>query len=135
MLFKLAAVVFVAAIAVFFAQEFIRLFKRVFEIKGALLVLPLALASYLVYALEAWVHLGLLYYRDHLLKGLSFLLSFLPAQNWVYPVLVVLLLTFVSVAPVLAWDFYSLKKTHKHYPYPYVTSTIVWLVSALVLLV
>jgi len=48
MLFTLAAVVFFAAIVTFFSQEFIGIFKKIFAIKGAKLILPLLLASWCI---------------------------------------------------------------------------------------
>ncbi|MCL9682746.1 hypothetical protein [Legionella maioricensis] len=133
MLFTLAAVVFCAAIFVFFSQEFIRTFKRIFAIKGAPLILPLAAASWVIYNFDDWVYLVIYYYRDVLRAIVTFLTKIIPLGQLSSYVAVILLLTFISVVPVFVLDWSFRRKTYKPYPYPYLTSTLIWLISAYLL--
>ena len=135
MLLTLALVVFFAAIFVFFSQEFIRTFKKVLAIKGAMLLIPLAIASWLVYSFDYWALWAIYYYRE-LLKGvLTFLMRITPLYQISSSVAIILLLTFISVVPVFLLDWIFRKRTYKSYPYPYLTSTLIWLISALSLTV
>jgi hypothetical protein len=131
MLLTLALVVFLGAIFISFSQEFISLIKKIFEIKGAKLVLPLAIGSWLVYHFDYWI-LWIVYYYREVVSGLVYYLSyFFPFKDFVSGIFLIILLTGVSVAPVFILETYLWKKHFKHYPYPYVTSTIIWAVTAL----
>ena len=134
MLFTLAAVVFCAAIFVFFSQEFIRTFKKIFAIKGAILILPLAAASWIIFNFDNWVFLGIYYCRDVLHAIVTFLTRIIPLGQASSYVASILLLTVISVGPIFLLDWYFLKKTYKPYPHPYLTSTLIWLVSAFILI-
>ncbi len=134
MLFTLAAVVFCAAIFVFFSQEFIRTFKKIFAIKGAFLILPLAAASFVIFNFNDWVYLVIYYYRDALRGILTFLTWIIPLGQVSSYVAAILLLTFISIVPVYLLDWYFRRKTYKPYPYPYLTSTLIWLTSSLILI-
>ncbi|BCA96311.1 hypothetical protein TUM19329_26720 [Legionella antarctica] len=135
MLFTLAAVVFCAAIFVFFSQEFIRVFKKIFAIKGAILILPLVVASCVVYNFNDLVYLVIYYYRDVLHAMLSFLTWIIPFGQVSSSVASIILLTLISTVPVFLLDWYLRRKTYKPYPYPYLTSTLIWLVSAFILII
>jgi len=135
MLFTLAAVVFCAAIFVFFSQEFISTFKKIFAIKGAPLILPLAAASLVIYSFDYWCLLAVYYYRQVLNSMVSFLTMLIPLGQISSYIAAILVLTFISVIPVLVLDLVSRKKTYKPYPYPYLTSSIIWLISAFILII
>lgn len=134
MLFTLAAVVFCAAIFVFFSQEFISTFKKIFAIKGAPLILPLAGASFIIYNFNYWCLLTFYYYRQVLNGMVSFLTMLIPLGQVSSYIAAILVLTFISVVPVLVLEWVFRKKTYKPYPYPYLTSSIIWLISAFTLI-
>ena len=131
----LLIIICLGAILCFFSQEFLRLLKKVFAVKGATTILPLALASSIVYYNMDLVLLGLYsihaYLRD-LLYGIMYLI---PYKSQAHSIAMIIELTLISVAPVLLLNVYSYRKTHKPYPYPYWTSTFLWLFSAMLLLV
>ncbi|WP_298623187.1 hypothetical protein [uncultured Legionella sp.] len=135
MLLTLAVVVFSAAIMILFSQEFIRTFKKIFAIKGAKLFLPLFIGSWLVISFEDLCLWGIYYYRELLNAVILFVTQIIPFQQGAYSIVFIILLTVISVVPVFLFDMYLVKKTYKHYEYPYLTSTLIWLISALILLV
>lgn len=135
MLLTLALVVLFASIAVFFAQEFIRAIKKVFAIKGVPLFLPLFAASWLIYTFDYWALWIVYYYREMLQIGLSFLIYIIPLQPAIAePIALVILLTAISVLPVFLIDYIVHRKTFLRYKYPNVTSAIILIVSAILLL-
>ncbi|KTD43713.1 hypothetical protein [Legionella quateirensis] len=135
MLLTLALVVFAAAIMTLFAQEFIRTFKKIFAIKGAKLVLPLLLGSWLVLNFDYLCLWGFYYYQEILNAVVVFLAGLIPFQSIARPIVLILILTLISVAPVVLLDLYLVKKTFKHYEYPYLTSTLIWIVTAVMFIV
>lgn len=135
MLLTLAIVVFFASIFVFFSQEFIKTGKKIFSIKGAPLILPLAIASWLLYQFSSWILWGLYYYGEVLTKLRKILMMVIPFQQLGYPLATIIVLTVISVLPVVLLDIYLKHKTYKGYKYPYTTSSIIWIISVVVLLV
>lgn len=135
MLLTLAIVVFFASIFVFFSQEFIKTGKKIFSIKGAPLILPLAIASWLLYQFSSWILWGLYYYGEVLAKLRKMLIMVIPFQQLGYPLATIIVLTVISVLPVVLLDIYLKHKTYKGYKYPYTTSSIIWIISVVVLLV
>ena len=135
MLITLAVVVFFASIFVFFSQEFIRTFKRLFAIKGAKLILPLAAASWFVYKFELWVLWAIYYYREVLLNMVTLVTHILPFKRAAPGIALILVLTLLSVVPVFIADFIFKKRTFRPYPYPYLTSSLIWVLNAVVLVV
>lgn len=135
MYLTLALVVLCAAIIVLFSQEFIRTFKNIFKIKGMILILPLAIASWLVYNFDYWVLWVLYYYREVLNAIISFLSGIMPFQQGASSIIAILLLTGLSVIPVFLLEWFLWKKHYKRYQYPYLTSTLIWIVSSILLLV
>ncbi len=136
MLFTLAAVVFFAAIMTFFSQEFIRTFKKIMDIKGAKLILPLLAASWLVLTYDYWA-LWVVYYYRELLNGIVRMVAYIiPFSQISYYVASILVLTIISIVPVFCFDyFFYRKKNYKPYPHSYLVSTIIWIVNALALIV
>lgn len=134
MLTTLALVVFAAAIVVFFSQEFIKFFKKIFAIKGANLILPLAIASWAVYYFDYWFLWTIYYYWECMNSLLSLLTYLMPFPQYTSPIAMILLLTGVSVLPVLIWDWVTRKRSFKGYRYPYVTSTVIWVITSILLL-
>lgn len=135
MLLTLAILVFFASIIVFFSQEFIRMFKRIFAIWGAKTIIPLAVASWAVFTFDYWFLWAIYYYKELLQRSCDFLTELMPFQQGAALVAAIILLTVISVAPVYFLDLFLRKRTYKHYKYPYVTSTMIWLISSELLLI
>lgn len=127
MLFTLAVVVFVAAIVVFFSQEIIGVFKSLFEIKGAKLILPLAIGSWIYCYLYYWCLLGITYYKEALDSVVSFLNYLVPEGTFYQLGVLVFVFTVIAVLPVFLLTWYLFKRSYKRYAYPYTTSTLLWL--------
>ena len=133
MLLTLALVVFAAAIIILFSQEFISIFKKIAEVKGAKLIIPLAIASWLVYRYDFWFIELIHSYREVLHTIIKSVVWLLPYYKISIYITVVLVLTIISLVPVFLLDWIFRMRTYKPYPYPYVTSFIIWLVSVLTL--
>jgi hypothetical protein len=129
----LVLVICVAAIFCFFSQEFTRAFKKIFAIKGATLILPLAIASWFVFTFDYLVLWALLYIREVLDNMNQFLIRVLPEKKYSSDIILIVLLTLTSVGPVIILNILSYRKTHKPYPYPYLLSTILWIIGAILL--
>jgi hypothetical protein len=134
MYLTLALVVFFAAILVLFSQEFIGIFKKIFAIKGAKLFLPLIIGSWLVIDFEDIFLWGIYYFRETLNAIVLFLSQIIPFQG-AYSIVLIIVLAIISVVPVFLLDMYLVKKTYKHYEYPYITSTLIWIITALAFVV
>lgn len=133
-LLSLAMVVFFASIMVFFSQEFIRTFKRIFAIKGAKTIIPLAIASWAIYTFDYWFLWVIYYCREFLQASLTLLTHIMPFQKEAESVALILLLMFVSVVPVYLLDWFLRFRTYKPYKYNYLTSTIILITSSILLL-
>lgn len=134
MLYTLAFIVMFSAIVLFFAQEFIRVFKRIFEIKGAKLLLPLALVSWVISEFHDEFLICVLYIQKLILDTLAFITQLLPFQLGASSVALILFLTLITVLPVFVLHFILLKKNYQGYQYPYLTSTLIWLACVLMCL-
>lgn len=132
-MYSLVLIVCCAAIIIFFSQEFKRLFKKIFAIRGAKLVLPLAVASWFVFTYSDVVNEGLLAIQDKLNLMNNFLLMLFPTFSLTADLILIILLTMVSVGPVLLIHWYFMKKYYKPFPYPYLLSTLIWIICAFVL--
>ncbi|MBN9226889.1 MULTISPECIES: hypothetical protein [Legionella] len=135
MLLTLALVILFGAILVFFSEEFGKTIKKLFAIKGAKLIIPLFVVSWLIFSFDFWVLWAILYLRDMLHAVLNFLVQIMPFQKWAVQVVQVFMLTFLSVVPVLILNFISQKKTFKSYKHPYLTSGIIWILSVVLIII
>jgi len=135
MLLTLALVILFGAILVFFSEEFGKTIKKLFAIKGAKLIKPLFVVSWLIFSFDFWVLWAILYLRDMLHAVLNFLVQIMPFQKWAVQVVQVFMLTFLSVVPVLILNFISQKKTFKSYKHPYLTSGIIWILSVVLIII
>jgi flagellar biosynthesis protein FlhB len=134
MLYTLAMVVVLASIAVFFSQEFVRALKKLFAIKGVFLFLPLLAGSWFVFTFDYLALWGVYYYREILQSALHDLVSIMPFTAYAEQVALIILLWCVSILPVIAIDQYIRRKSYKGYQYPNITSMILFIVSAILLL-
>ncbi|MBI2785413.1 MAG: hypothetical protein HYX60_03545 [Legionella longbeachae] len=135
MLVTLALVVLLGSIFVFFSDEFIKTFKKLFAIKGAKLFIPLLAASWFVYTFDFWCLWAIFYLREILRAVFVFVVSIIPVQPGATSIVLVILLTVLSVAPVWIMDALSRRKTYKGYKYPYITSGVIWIVCVVLLIV
>jgi len=129
----LVLIVCIAAIFCFFSQEFIQLLKKIFAIRGVLLLLPLALASWFVFNYDYLVLWGLYYIRDVLNHMNGLLINALPEKQYSADIILIVLLTAFSVVPVAILNLLSYRKTHQPYSHPYLVSTLLWLIGAILL--
>lgn len=133
MLFTLALVILLAAIFVLFSQEFIKTLKNIYSLRGAAVILPIALASWFIYKFNDWV-LWAFYYSSEALNSIkTFLMRFIPFQSYASPIASILILSICSVAPIFLLNIWAIKKTYKPYPYPYLTSTLIWIIVFILL--
>lgn len=134
MLVTLTLVILLAAIIVFFSQEFIQIFKTIFAIKGVMLFLPLFIVSWLIFTFDYWTLQVISYCQQILSEILTFLVSIMPFSFMAEHVSLIMILTSVSVLPVYLLDLIMRKKYFKGYQYPNVTSIIIFIITALLLL-
>nr|HAT8712897.1 hypothetical protein [Legionella jordanis] len=134
MLLTIALVVLGCAIVVMFSAEFARGFKKLFNISGMKLLLPLIFASALVVYYEYWISWGLLITKWLLHQAAAYLSKLFPFMQGI-GVAEVLLLWMLSTVPVLALDFWMKKQTFEPFRYPFITSLIIWLLAAILLTV
>jgi hypothetical protein len=128
MLLTLVLVVFFFTVVMAFSQEFYGLFKKIAAIKGAPLVLPLAVASWIVFNLDYWLLWAVYYVRECLQVILGFLNYLIPFKQAAASIVLILFLTVISVVPVFFLDLYLNKKKHITYHYPYAMSAIIWII-------
>lgn len=131
----LSLVVLGCSIVVFFSQEFGNFFKKIFAVPGMKLLLPLILASAVVVDYNNWILWGLLLFKAFLHRFSTMLASWMPFHTGADIVANVLILAGFSILPVLAINFWVKKKTYRSFQYAYLTSTIIWLLVALLLTV
>src|SRR5690242_2585874 len=124
MLMTLAMVVLLGAIIVIFSDEFIKLFKKLFNLKGAKLFLPLFIASWLIYSFDFWFLWAIFYAREIVHAVLDFLIMLMPFKKGAESVSLVILLTILAVAPVFIIDAIIRRNTYWGYKYPHITSII-----------
>lgn len=135
MLVTLAFLVFFSSILVVFSDEFIKTFKKIFAIKGAKLLIPLFLASWLIYTFDFWFLWVVFYLRELLIYILDLLTSMMPFKQGSDSVALVIVLTVVSVVPVFILDAHSRRSNFKKYKYPYVTSWLIWILCVVLLII
>lgn len=130
-----ALVVLFGVIMVLFSEEFSKSFKKLWAIKGAKLLLPLFAASWFIYTFD-FLFVGVLFFSHQFLHDTqTFLIRIMPFQQGAESTALVILLTFFSVVPVLIIDFFTRKKNYKGYPYPYMTSTLIWILCVALLII
>lgn len=134
MLFKVTLLILCASIIVFFIEDFQKLFKKIFSIVGTKLFLPILFASILFYKLDAWILWVLYYYKEIMLYFLKIILKCLPAKLQLFSIAEVILLSIFSVLPVTIMNRISLRNTRMLYKYPYLTSLVIFIISAFVLI-
>ena len=133
-MFTLFVITCCASIICLFSQEFTRLFKKIFAVKGMKLILPLALASIFVYGYDYLVLEFLFYIRDKLNNMVVFLNANLPQYKYTSDFILVFILTAVTLAPVGILHYLSYRKNHTPFVHPYLLSTLIWIISVALLI-
>jgi hypothetical protein len=135
MLFTLALLVLSASVAIFFSEEFYNAFKKLFEIKGIKLLLPLSIASWAVCSFD-YGSIWFIFFCSLLVEGtVSFLVSIMPFQEFSVPISLIMALFVLSIVPVFLIDFIFGKRTYKgRYQYIHISSIFIFVVSAVLLL-
>ena len=100
MTYILACAVLFTAIIGFFSQEFVRLFRRIFSIRGMKLILPLLIASLVVESDVIWGGFLLSSLRTMLVSFEHTLIAVFHFPSAARFVIRVIFLTLVAVAPV-----------------------------------
>lgn len=131
----LSLIVVGCSIVVFFSQEFGNAFKKLFAIRGMKLLLPLILTTALIVYYEHWVLWGLLHFQTILQGCVTLFAGWLPFQTGASSVAKVLILFVSSILPVFALHVWLKKKTYQSFKHAYVTSTMIWLLVGILLIV
>lgn len=135
MIYTMAYVIFIAAIVVFFSDEIISFIKRVFEIRGALLLLPLVVASWAAYAFSDLFLWLIHFYREFFHTLVSLLAHLFPFTQYADQISTVILFTAIAIGPVVLWDIATNKRAFKWYRYSYFASSLVWIITVFVMIV
>jgi len=136
MYITLILAVLFTAIVVFFSQEFINMFKKIFAIPGAKLILPLMLASWLVEYFEDWLLWILLGIKNALHQVVYWLNALIPFERGSISIAHTILLFLLASLPV--WILIAVVKYKGKYdpwPYTYELGAILWLTAAILLTV
>jgi hypothetical protein len=136
MLVTLAAVVLIASIAVFFSQEFVRLFKKIMGIPGVKLLLPLVLASLLLETYEVWGYWILKHCHLALHILVYKITVLLPFETGALLLMRVIFLFLFGSAPV--WYFkFRYRNDIRLYPkkFSYRLGLTLWIIAAILLAV
>ena len=134
MTYILACAVLFTAIIGFFSQEFVRLFRRIFSIRGMKLILPLLIASLVVESDVIWGGFLLSSLRTMLVSFEHTLIAVFHFPSAARFVIRVIFLTLVAVAPVCVVVIAAWKKNGSTgIQGAYWISGFFWVVSVLVL--
>lgn len=135
MLLTFALVVLGSAFVVLFSQEFGKGFKKLFEIPGMLLCLPIIAASVLVAIYEPWILWVLLKIQTFLMSCSNQLTAMLPAHSWapwVAKGIILLLLALLPMSMIGLWNHF---KRYRTITRPYLLGSILWTVAAVLMTV
>ena len=136
MMLTIALLVFATSIAAFFAQEFGRLFKKIFAIPGVKLLVPLALASWLISAFESWGYWLLIRMKAGLHHTEDFIAAFLPFE--MIRISIVRIIFLVLFANVPIWVSWYFEKRRGHYEPKFSSFCIgymLWILASILLIV
>ena len=134
MIVTIALITFFASIAAFFAQEFGRMFKKLFAIPGMKLLLPLILASWVIIVYEEW---GLwLLLRTHIATHqlIHRLHALVPFEQGSLPFTKVIFLFLMATLPIWFFELAALRKgRRKRIPRTYWIGWVLWVIAAILL--
>ena len=125
-------IVLCTAIIGLFSQEFTSMFKRIFSIPGAPLLLPLILISLIIETHLVWVWYFLAKMRSGLVFFETKLYVLMPQQVVTEIFVHVLILTLLPVIPMLLVGYLTRKNTLSDPMfYMYRISAVIWLIAAI----
>ena len=132
----ISLVVFCASIAVFFAQEFGRVFKKILAIPGAKLLLPLFLASSLIIIYEEIGHWLLLRVQITLHQLIFKLDTVVPFETGSISLTRIISLFIIGSLPIWVshWSALS-KKNQEPHAGTYWIGLVLWIFAAVLLTV
>lgn len=134
MIVTIALIVFLASIAAFFAQEFGRMFKKLFAIPGTKLLLPLLLASWLIVVYEEWGRWLLLRLQVALHSLVHRLHILVPFEKGSLPFAKVMYLFLIATLPIWFSELAALRKgRRKRQPPTYWVGIVLWIIAAILL--
>ncbi|MBA2650036.1 MAG: hypothetical protein H0U75_10680 [Legionella sp.] len=134
-LYSLAFAILLIAAIVLFSNEIKKTLKAIFEYKIAMILLPLILATYLIYSFDYWLLWALYYYLEFLEKCIDIIAVLIPFKSLSYLISAIIVLTLFAVLPVMVVNFIVNKRSYLPFQYPYLVSTVIWIVTAMVLVV
>lgn len=134
MLITIALVVLMASIACFFAPEFGRLFKKVFAIPGAKLLIPLFMASWLIVLYEEFGHWLLIHFQIMLHRWVSRLDALLPFETASISIARIISLFLIASMPIwIARGSAFRKKLLAPHRGTYWIGLMLWIIGAILL--
>ncbi len=128
------AIAFIAIIA-FFSQELSRFGKKIFAIKGTIVILPLSLLSFVAYFFQTEA-IEILYFIHKKLCVIYDILLYIAPKNF-YPTQMALIatLSLISIGPVALLNYLSYQRIHKPHPHRYVVSALLWIIGVFTLII
>lgn len=134
MIVTIALITFLASIAAFFAQEFGRMFKKLFAIPGMKLLLPLALASWLIIVYEEWGLWLLLRAQIATHQLVHRLHALVPFEQGSLPFIKIIFLFLIASLPIWCFELAALRKgRRKRIPRTYWIGWVLWVIAAILL--
>lgn len=134
LMITVASIVFFAAIILIFSQEFGRMLKKIFAIKGAKLFLPLIMASWLIELFEEDICWGLLWLSETLYGFINKIASFIPFTFGYYIAQILSLIIVTSIPVGVAWFERRNKPISKVPRSAYYVSGVFWLVTVFLII-
>lgn len=136
MVVTIALVVFLSSIVAFFAEEFGRMFKKIFAIPGAKLLLPLAFASWLIEVYEDWGLWLLVWFQALLNQALHKLSTFMPFERGSISLIQIIYLFLIGSLPIWIFRYRAIRKgSRKPQPFSYWLGLILWISATIMLVV
>lgn len=124
-IFTLLFIVCIAAILALFREEIGKKIKLLLSVPGATLVVPLVVGSLVTIHSEQIILWFLYYIHGELLRVQNVLEYIIPFHD----VALVVMLSIISIGPVVFLNWKSFKENHLAYKYPYTTSTLLLIVA------
>lgn len=136
MLLTLALVVLCSAIIVFFSQEFSGFLKKIFSIPGVKIFLPLALASLIVEAYEAWGYWFLFRFQVAFHQIIYKLAMMMPFKTGALAFARFLILFLLAGLPIWIAKLRAQQKGRRHpQPFVYHVSLMLWLIGVILVVI
>ena len=136
MMLKLALIVFFTSIVAFFAQEFGRMFKKIFAIPGVLLLAPLAVASWLIEVYEDWGIWLLSMFQAEIHQFIHKLSTFVPFETGSISFVRIIYLLLIASIPVWVSRLIALRKGRcPPQSFTYWLGLVLWIIAVILLTV